>query len=251
MGESVLIMNAQIFCGDCLELMKDIPDGSVDLILTDPPYLISKKSGFNSGGSWNNAQDKKFQKTPPKTDFGEWDKKEIDFDEVFKEFRRILKKGGTCICFFDIWKMQTLKEIAEKNRFKQFRLVRWDKSNPVPVNSKINYLSNVTEYCLVAVKGSKPTFNSEYNKGIYCYPICQGSERTEHPTQKPLKLMQELLFIHSNDNDVIFDPFMGSGTTGVACVNTGRKFIGIELDPTYFETAKKRLEEAEVKKHGA
>lgn len=228
--------------GDCLELMKDIPDKSIDLILTDPPYLISKKSGFNSGGAWNNAEDKRLQKTPPKTDFGEWDKKEIDFFTVFKEFYRVLKYGGTVICFFDIWKMQYLKQIAEENRFKQFRLIRWDKTNPVPVNSKLNYLSNATEHALTCVKGSKPTFHSEYNIGVFKYPICSGKERTEHPTQKPLSLMQELLKIHTNDNDVVLDPFMGSGSTGVACINTGRNFIGIELDENYFNIAKERIE---------
>ena len=228
--------------GDCLEVMKDIPDKSIDLILTDPPYLISKKSGFNSGGAWNNAEDKRLQKTPPKTDFGEWDKKEIDFFTVFKEFCRVLKYGGTVICFFDIWKMQYLKQIAEENRFKQFRLIRWDKTNPVPVNSKLNYLSNATEYALTCVKGSKPTFHSEYNPGVFKYPICSGKERTAHPTQKPLNLMQELLEIHTNDNDVVLDPFMGSGSTGAACKNLNRNFIGIELNEEYFNIAKKRIE---------
>ena len=227
--------------GDCLELMVNIPDKSIDLILTDPPYLISKKSGFNSGGAWNNAEDKRLQKTPPKTDFGEWDKKEIDFYTVFKEFYRVLKPSGTLICFFDIWKMQCLKQIAEENKFKQLRLIRWDKTNPVPVNSKLNYLSNATEYALTCVKGGKPTFHSEYNPGVFKYPICSGKERTSHPTQKPLNFMQELLKIHTNEGDMVLDPFMGSGTTGAACVNMNRDFIGIELDEQYYQIAEQRI----------
>lgn len=221
--------------------MVDIPDKSIDLILTDPPYLISKKSGFNSGGAWNNAEDKRLQKTPPKTDFGEWDKKEIDFYTVFKEFYRVLKPSGTLICFFDIWKMQCLKQIAEENKFKQLRLIRWDKTNPVPVNSKLNYLSNATEYALTCVKGGKPTFHSEYNPGVFKYPICSGKERTSHPTQKPLNFMQELLKIHTNEGDMVLDPFMGSGTTGAACVNMNRDFIGIELDEQYYQIAEQRI----------
>lgn len=235
--------------GDCLELMVDIPDKSIDLILTDPPYLISKKSGFNSGGAWNNAEDKRLQKTPPKTDFGEWDKKEIDFYTVFKEFYRVLKPSGTLICFFDIWKMQYLKQIAEENKFKQLRLIRWDKTNPVPVNSKLNYLSNATEYALTCVRGSKPTFHSEYNPGIFKYPICSGKERTAHPTQKPLNFMQELLKIHTDVGDIVLDPFMGSGTTGVACINMNRDFIGIELDKDYFNIAQGRINEELCSKH--
>ena len=124
--------------------MKNIPDGSIDLILTDPPYLFSKKSNFDTGGAWNNVSDKRCRKTPPKTDFGEWDKQQLDLNKLFKEFFRVLKKGGTCICFFDIWKMQELRMAAEFNKFKQMRLIRWDKTNPVPVNSKLNYLSETS-----------------------------------------------------------------------------------------------------------
>ena len=243
-------MRVTLHKGDCLELMKDIPDGSVDLIVTDPPYLISKKSNFDKGGAWNDGKDKRCRKTPPKTDFGEWDKQGLDIETMFKEFYRVLKKGGTCLCFFDIWKMQELKQAAEydcinkKHLFKQFRLIRWDKTNPVPVNSKLNYLSNASEFCLSCVKGSKPTFNSEYDKGIYSYPICSGKERTPHPTQKPLDLIIDLVCKHSNEGEIVFDPFMGSGTTGVACVNTNRKFVGIELDEQYFNIAQERINKA-------
>lgn len=137
--------------------------------------------------------------------------------------------------------MQYLKQIAEENKFKQLRLIRWDKTNPVPVNSKLNYLSNATEYALTCVKGGKPTFHSEYNPGVFKYPICSGKERTSHPTQKPLNFMQELLKIHTNEGDMVLDPFMGSGTTGAACVNMNRDFIGIELDEQYYQIAEQRI----------
>lgn len=228
--------------GDCLELLTKIPNNSIDLILIDPPYIISKKSNFDKGGSWNNAEDKRCRKTPPKTDFGEWDKKELDLDFLFKQYYRILKPHGTLLCFYDIWKMQELKECGEDNKFKQFRLCRWDKTNPVPVNSKLNYLSNASEYFITCVKEGKPTFNSEYDKGIYEYPICSGKERTEHPTQKPLSLITDLILKHSNENDLVLDCFMGSGTTGVAARNIKRNFIGMELSEEYFNIAKDRIE---------
>ena len=225
-----------------MEFMKTLPDNSIDLICTDPPYQISKESHFDRGGAWNNAEDKRKMKTPPKTDFGEWDKIPLNLDSLFKEYYRCLKPHGTVICFYDIWKISELKSVAEKHRFKQLRLCRWDKTNPVPVNSKLNYLSNASEYFISCVKKSKPIFNSEYDKGIYIYPICSGQERTEHPTQKPLVLMNDLILKHSNPQNIVFDPFMGSGTTGVACLQNNRKFIGCEIDEHYFNIAKQRIE---------
>lgn len=228
--------------GDCLQLLKKIPNNSVDLICIDPPYLISKDTNFDKGGSWNNSNNKKCRKTPPKFDFGEWDKIKLDTISLFKEYYRVLKQSGTLICFYDIWKMQELRYAAENAKFKQLRLCRWEKTNPVPVNSKLNYLTNATEYFITAVKGNKPTFHSEYDKGIYIYPICSGLERTLHPTQKPLILIEELIKKHSNENELILDCFMGSGTTGVAAMKLNRNFIGIEINPTYYNIAKTRIE---------
>ena len=99
-----------------------------------------------------------------------------------------------------------------------------------------------SEYFITCAKDGKPTFNSQYDKGIYTYPICSGKERTNHPTQKPLSLITDLILKHSNENELVLDCFMGSGTTGVAALNTGRNFIGIELDENYFKIAKERIE---------
>lgn len=227
---------------DCIDVLRNLSEESIDLILVDMPYIISKKSNFDKGGSWNDANDKKYRKTPPKTDFGEWDKEPLDLDNLLKEFYRILKKSGTLIMFYDMYKMQELKEIAEKHKFKQPRLCVWQKTNPIPVNSKLNYLSNSREYFITFVKGGKPTFNSEYDKGFYEYPICRGKERTIHPTQKPIMLINDLILKHSNENDLVLDCFMGSGTTGVACLKNNRNFMGIEIDKDYFDIAKERIE---------
>lgn len=233
-----LSKNINLFQGDCLEVMKGIPDGSVDLILTDPPYNISRDSCFLRGK--NPA--KKGDVFLIKHDFGEWDRKPLDLNILFNEFNRILKRGGTLLIFYDIWKLQDLKTAAENFKFKQPRVCCWVKNNPVPLNSDKNYLSNACEYFVTFVKLGKGVFNSKYDNGLYKYPICHGKERTEHPTQKPLTLISELLLKHSNKNDVILDMFMGSGTTGVACKNLNRKFCGIELDETYFKIAKERIE---------
>jgi site-specific DNA-methyltransferase (adenine-specific) len=224
-----------LYNGDCLKELKELKSNSVDLILTDPPYIISRDSGYT------NTKLDKYKSH--KIDFGEWDKEELELDTLFKEYYRVLRKGGTLIMFYDIWKFQEAKVIAESVKFKQPRIGTWIKNNPVPINSKINYLSNAIEYFMTFVKGGKPTYHSKYDKGLYEYPICHGKERTKHPTQKPLKLIKKLIEKHSNESDLVIDPFMGSGTTGVACKELNRNFVGMELDESYFKIAKERLNE--------
>lgn len=240
--------NIQIYCDNCMQLINDISDNSVDLILTDPPYIISKCSGYTNNSPDKPDYIKKYGKH--KIDFGEWDKLELDLQTLLSEFYRVLKPSGTLIMFYDLWKLQELKECAESNKFKQPRLGIWNKTNPVPINSKLNYLSNSKEFFVTFVKKSKPTFNSVYDDGnyylpeesdTYYLPILHGKERTSHPTQKPLQLINDLLDKHSNPGDVVLDPFMGSGTTGVACINSGRKFIGIEINEEYFKIAQTRM----------
>lgn len=222
-----------ILNGDCYELLKDIESKSVDLILIDPPYLISKKSGFS------NSKNKKFANHS--IDFGEWDKEELNWDDLMKEYYRILKQFGTIIIFYDVWKLNEIRESAEKVKFKQPRVGVWQKSNPVPINSKKNYLSNASEYFVSFVKIKNPTFNSKYDNAIYKYPLCHGFERYDHPTQKPLSLIKELIEKHSNEGDKVLDSFAGSGTTGEACILSNREYILIEKDENYIEIINKRL----------
>lgn len=218
---------------DCFNYLSKIEDNSIDLILTDPPYDISKKSGFSSGKL------SKFNQIS--IDFGYWDT-EIDLDTLFKEYYRVLRKGGTLVIFYDIWKSSIIKEFAAKNKFKQPRIGQWLKNNPVPVNSKINYLSNCSEYFFTFIKDKNPTFNSEYDNAIYNYPLCHGKERLEHPTQKPLGLIKDLIVKHSNKEDIVLDTFAGTSTTGIACIETERRFICVERDEKYYEISKIRID---------
>jgi site-specific DNA-methyltransferase (adenine-specific) len=239
----------QFLLGDCFDWISKIEDNSVDLILIDPPYLISKKSYFKNYSE--EASDKMIIKySNVSIDFGEWDKQEIDFDTLFKEYNRILKTGGTLIIFFDIWKSNLLKELADKYKFKQHRVCQWVKNNPTPINSKVNYLSNAVEYFFTFVKGKNPTFNSSYDKGIYNFPLCHGRERTNHPTQKPLELFKSLIEKHTNSGDLVLDTFGGSATTAVACIETGRNYTVIERDETYYEIGTKRLYETNNNNRG-
>ena len=257
---------------DGLTYLKTIPDSSIDLILTDPPYIISKDSGMNehynavkfnetnninsvkTEDEWeeykaaNNIEDDKNKdnfikygtiygkKYCVKTDYGSWDSEfTMEILETFiSEYYRKLKKGGTLIIFFDLWKISMLKDLLEKHKFKQIRFIEWIKTNPQPRNSKVNYLTNCREIALIGVKDSNPTFNSSYDNGIYTFPL-QGGKNRFHPTQKSLLLFEALINKHSNENDVVLDTFLGSGTTAIACKNTNRRFKGCEISQEYFE----------------
>lgn len=221
---------------DCLEYLKTIPDKSINLVLIDPPYEVSRETNFRSGEETGRDTDR-FRVS---MDFGEWDKGFTLLRDTVKECFRVLKKGGTFICFYDLWKITELKEYMEEAKFKQLRFIEWVKTNPVPINSKVNYLTNSREIALVGIKQSKPTFNSEYDNGIYNYPICHDKGRF-HPTQKPLALIEELIKKHSNKGDNILDCFCGSGTCAVASINLERNFFGCELDKTYFKKSVDRL----------
>lgn len=227
----------RLYNGDYQDILRTIKDNSVDLILTDPPYEISKQSNFNIG---------KLNKfTVYKTDFGEWDHNPLNLHTLLKECYRVLKPSGTFVSFYDLWKITELKNCLEVNKFKQIRFIEWVKTNAVPINSKVNYLTNAREVGVIGIKGSKPTFNTQYHNGIFKCPICHGKERS-HPTQKPLGLIKDLVEIHSNKGDLVVDCFMGSGTVGVASKLLDRDFIGIELNTEYFEMAKGRIENATI-----
>ena len=147
---------------------------------------------------------------------------------------------------------QSLKQEAptslSRSTFTQLRFIEWVKTNPVPINSKTNYLTNAREIAITGVKKSKPTFHSEYDKGIYNYPICHDKGRF-HPTQKPVELLKNLIQKHSNLNDTVLDCFSGSGSTAIAALEEGRNFIGCELNPEYYSKALERIEQHEETKH--
>jgi len=215
--------------GDCLELMKDIPDKSIDLLLTDPPYNISKNNNF---------------KTMKRSgiDFGEWDYK-FDLINWLSEISRIMNDGSSVIIFNDWRNLGVLDNKLNDEGFIGKDIFRWIKSNPMPRNRDRRYITDY-EFAIVATsKKSKWVFNrlnNTYERPEFACPIVSGKERF-HPTQKPVSLMEHLILRHSNANQTIFDPFMGSGSTGVACVNTSRNFIGMELDEEYFKIAKQRI----------
>lgn len=227
----------------CFDFLPKVETSSVNLILIDPPYEVSRDTNFQSGELKGDDRDR-FRVS---MDFGEWDQGFTGLDIVIKECYRVLKPGGTLICFYDLWKLTTLKEYFDKAKFKQIRFIEWLKTNPVPINSKVNYLTNAREIAVAGVKGGKPTFHSEYDNGIYEYPICHDKGRF-HPTQKPLALFVDLIKKHSNEGDLVLDCFSGSATTAVSSANLGRNFIGCELDKEYYDKSIARIENETTEK---
>ena len=169
------------------------------------------------------------------TDYGDWDNNFTmeTLEKFVNHYYRVLKNGGTLIIFFDIWKITPLKEMMEKAGFKQIRFIEWIKTNPQPLNSSTNYLTNCREIALLGIKKSKPTFNSKYDNAIYEFPL-QGGKNRFHPTQKSLALFEALIEKHSNEEDVVLDTFLGSGTTALAAKNKKRKYMGCEISEEYF-----------------
>ena len=263
---------------DGFSYLSTVKDNTIDLILTDPPYIISRESGMNT--HYNNVKEnekngiqtikteeewekykkdnnitnddkkKKYMKYGSiygkkycvKTDYGDWDNnfKIEDLDKFIGEYYKKLKKGGTLIIFFDLWKITELKQLMDKHNFKQIRFIEWIKTNPQPLNSKTNYLTNCREIALIGIKDKKPTFNSQYDNGIYNFPL-QGGKNRFHPTQKSLPLFEELIKKHSNENDTVMDTFLGGGTTLLACKNLQRKFKGCEISKEYYDKIMKLI----------
>ena len=216
--------NIQLENMSCIDFLKQIHSNSIDLILIDPPYGVSRNTNFKN----SKEKGKDTDRFRISMNFGKWD---FDFNclqQTILECYRILK-------------ITLLNEYMINAKFKQIRFIEWVKTNPVPINSKVNYLSNGREIAMIGVKNGKPTFHSQYHNGIYKYPICRDSGRF-HPTQKPIELIKELITIHSNENDLVLDCFSCSGTTAIACMQTNRKFIGCEIEKEYYEKSVERIE---------
>lgn len=205
----------------------------VDLILTDPPYCVSRdyQLGFsNMGRSGMN--------------YGQWD---YGFNQKqwIYDCSNLVKEGGSIIIFNDWKNMSYIVEALSDCGFVVKDLIRWEKSNPMPRNVSSRYVMDF-ELCVWAVKGKgKWTFNKPkdcaYLKPVIKTGVVPGGKKRIHPTQKHLSVIEELVKIHSKENDLVFDPFAGSATTALACKNVNRNFIGCEINKEYYDKAVKRL----------
>ena len=218
--------------GDCLELMKDIPDGSVDLVLTDPPYLCDySRHDSRSRFSKKIANDENNSAN------------ELMIERYLQECYRVMKDNTAIYCFCNYKKIDFFKQQIENAGFNLKNIIIWDKQRngkgDLPTTFSYSY-----EFIIFASKG-QPKIRGKRISDVWKFSRVKPKEQT-HQNQKPIDLLKQAIEKSSDEGSVVFDGFMGSGSTGVACVNTNRNFIGIELDNGYFEIARKRIEEAQA-----
>lgn len=222
------LKNNELYNMDCITGLKLIDDESVDLLLTDPPYNVSQKSNFHTMGRQG-------------IDFGEWDK-EFDQKKWLELACDKVRKGGSAVIFNDYKNIGEMKEILESKGFIIKEMLIWKKPNPMPRNRDRLYVTTI-EIALWAVKGKGWTFNRQrdtYENAIFESPTVNHKKRI-HPTQKPLEILNEIIKIHSNENDLILDPFIGSASTAIACLENNRNYIGFELCENFYNLALERI----------
>jgi len=235
----------KIIQGDALEVLKTFPDESVDCVITDPPYGISSEMKIT-----RTRNTMKFKASTDLTgNFGTWDvfKNIEDFmnftHKWVNECNRVLKKGGMFISYFDRDKINFLSHYLKLRGFKSKGYYADCKSNPVPQARKVKWMNGWEIIGMWQKEGGKLTYN--YKEGQHkdwgIRPIVGGNERWKHPTQKPLSVIKDFILWWTKENDIILDPFAGSGTTLVASKQLGRNYLGIELSKEYIKMAEGRL----------
>ena len=236
--------DVRLYLGDCLDVMKTLPEGSVDAVVTDPPY----SSGGMVRGDRNAATSAKYQ-------HGDTEGKHPEFVGDTRDQRgwlawcalwlaaakRITRPGGVVVAFSDWRQLPTLTDAIQAGGWVWRGIAVWDKGNAIP---QPNAYRAQCEYLVWGTHGGRIVDFAEgtYPPGLFA---CKAPRDRTHITEKPVALMEALLGI-TQPGATILDPFMGSGTTGVACLQTGRRFIGIEIDPVYYEIAEKRIAEAQM-----
>lgn len=230
-------MDIKLYNDDCHRIFSKIKDHTIDVILTDPPYNIAQYSTGNIPLPGRSAVN---------NDLGKWDLSEIRPKEYIDEFKRIVKPEGN-IFIFTSYNLIGKWHEAFDSEYDTFQYFIWHKTNPMPKIFKNGFLNSCEMIVCLWNKGHKWNFKTQNEMHNYfeC-PICMGKERLKnpkHPSQKPIKLLKHLLEVSSDEGDTVFDPFMGVGSTGVACKQMDRHFIGCEIDTNFFEAAKKRIGE--------
>lgn len=209
--------SVQLYLGDCAAIMPSLPTAEVDVVITDPPYDVRAGNGGGVFGQRSHLVD-----TGGFTDGG------CDFSFLlpFKNW-------------FSFCSRKQLRELLEfAERCERFNVLTWCKPNPVPTCSN-KYLPDL-EFIVHGFSKGRLFGGMDVKSQFIVYPC--GQKLTTHPNEKPLPIIEKLLSLGSRPCELVADPFMGSGTTGVACVRTGRRFIGIERDPQWFSVAVERIE---------
>lgn len=215
-----------IYNEDCIEGMKAIPDESIDLIVTDPPYLMNYKTNRRKN------KEHKFC-TTIKND----DNPDLIRDYI-NECYRVMKNDTACYMFCNINKVDVFKINLEKAGFNIKNMIIWVK-NVHTAGDLVAQYGKKYEILFYVNKGRCPIRNGRI-ADVWEFPRVSGKIQV-HQNQKPVELIKQCIEKSSNLGDIVYDGFMGSGTTAIACLETGRHYIGYELDPEYFEIAEQRI----------
>ena len=219
----------KIHCGNCIDLFKTIEDESIDLVVTDPPYRV-----ISGGRPKIKGQPSGILK---KNDGKIFEHNDINPEEWISEVYRVLKQGTQCYIMVNSLNMENYLRICRETGFGLHNILAWFKNNCTPSRW---YMKNA-EYILFLRKGKAKTINNVGSKTVHEFDNIIGNKL--HPTEKPIELMELYITNSSNTGDVVLDPFMGVGSTGLAALKNDRKFIGFEIDKKYYDIAEKRLEE--------
>lgn len=243
----------KIIQGDCIDVLKKIPDNSIDLIFADPPYNLQLR-----GELWRPNQTKVDAVNDDWDKFSSFEEYDNFSQEWLKECKRVLKENGTIWVIGSYHNIFRIGKIIQDVGFWILNDILWIKTNPMP-NFKGTRFNNAHETLIWASKNkdSKYTFHYKTMKAFnddlqlrsdWYIPICNGEERIKvngekaHSTQKPEALLYRIIISTSNPGDIVLDPFMGSGTTGAVAKKLGRIYIGIEKEPFYIKIANERID---------
>lgn len=226
-----------------MEAMSSMPSRSIDLILTDPPYNLGKfmkgratnlkrmRANYFGAAGWDDL------------DFETWSE---SMDAFFAEASRVIRVGGSMVVFMAIIKVETIIRLAAKHGFYYKTTGIWHKTNPMPRNMNLHFINSTEAWIYFTYETRTGTFNNG-GKAVHDFfetSVAPAGERTfgKHPTQKPVSLLSDLVLLLSNEGDTVFDPFMGSGSTGVASLLHNRHFIGADINEKYCQISRSRLE---------
>ena len=232
----------KIHCGDSLDIVSELPEKSIDLLITDPPYNISTDFKIDRDG----IDGGKYSGADVSHDFGDWDKDEISVEDWLPLFDSCLKDNSTVIIFYDYLKMGDLIDVMKNLDWEIRQPVVWHKKNPIPQGYAVKWQEAVEIGMIATVNEGK---GHNYQKGegqrhnVIETGLCSGNERYEHPTQKPVELFKPIFRWWTDDNDVILDPFTGTGSICVAAKEMGLNYIGIEKQSKWVDVAQRRIEQ--------
>lgn len=223
----------QVYNTDAIEWLKSLDNDSVDLIVSDPPYRVTQHGHSGLGGIFKTkvGEDKKLNGKL-------FEHNEVDVNDYAGELYRVLKPDSHCYIMTNDRNLQNFMNVFTNIGFNFCKLLIWDKQNKITNQ----YYMNQVEYILFMYKGRNKQINNCGTSNLISVNNVKNKTHN-HPTEKPVELMEILIKNSTNEGDLVLDPFVGVGATPVACQNLKRNFIGCELDKVYYDTTMERLNE--------